>query len=382
MQLPPSKLPGTGTTIFTVMSQLALEHGAINLSQGFPDFEAPKGLLDRVSHYLNSGANQYAPMAGLPALREGLAEKILGLYGRKVDPDAEITVTSGATVALYTAIQTFVQPRDEVIVFDPAYDSYDPAVALAGGRCIHLPLQGPDFTVDWDRVRDAISPKTRLIILNTPHNPTGSILKHADMRALSDCVEGTDILLLGDEVYEHIIFDGEVHESLLRHEDLAERSLVVSSFGKTYHATGWKIGYCSAPAAIMEEFRRVYQFVQFCVVTPMQAALADYLQTDPEHYLKLPAFYQKKRDHFCGLLESSRFGVTRSRGTYFQLADYSQISNETDTKFSRRITMEHGVAAIPVSVFFEKPIQQTLVRFCFAKDDATLERAAEVLCGL
>ena len=242
MQLPPSKLPGTGTTIFTVMSQLAVEHQAINLSQGFPDFDAPSGLLDRVSHYLNHGANQYAPMAGLPALREAVAAKIHRLYGCSVSPDTEITISSGATVALYSAIQAFVQPGDEVIVFDPAYDSYDPAVKLAGGRCRHVPMQGTAFTVDWDQVRDTISARTRMIILNTPHNPTGSILTEVDMRALADCVQDTDILLLGDEVYEHIIFDGESHQSLLLYDDLAARSLVVSSFGKTYHATGWKMG--------------------------------------------------------------------------------------------------------------------------------------------
>ena len=378
----PSKLPDVGTTIFTVMSELAATHGAINLSQGFPDFPAPPGLLDRVSHHLRAGHNQYAPMSGLPALREQIARKTLALYGRSVDPDTEITVTSGATEALFSAIEAVVQPGDEVLCFDPAYDSYDPAIRLAGGRAVHLPLRQPAFSMDWERVRAAITPRTRLLILNSPHNPTGAVLSAADLAALADLVRNTGLLVLSDEVYEHILFDGQRHESLLRYPELAERSLVVSSFGKTYHATGWKIGYCVAPAALTREFRRVHQFVQFCVVTPMQWALADFLESDPRHYLELPAFYQAKRDQFCRLLGASRFGFTPSAGTYFQLLDYSRISDEPDVDFARRLTQEHGVACIPVSVFCATPLDRPLLRFCFAKDPATLERAAEILCGI
>ena len=377
-----SKLPDVGTTIFTVMSQLAADHGAINLSQGFPDFPAPAGLLDRVSHHLRAGHNQYAPMGGLPALREQIARKTLALYGRRVDPDSEITVTSGATEALFCAIEAVVQPGDEVLCLDPAYDSYDPAIRLAGGHAVHIPLQQPEFSVDWGRVQAAITPRTRLLILNSPHNPTGAVLSADDMAMLAELVRGTRLLLLGDEVYEHIIFDGRRHESLLRYPELAERSLVVSSFGKTYHATGWKIGYCVAPAALTREFRRVHQFVQFCVVTPMQWALADFLESDPAHYLDLPAFYQAKRDQFCALLAGSRFRFVPSAGTYFQLLDYSSITAEADVEYARRLTREAGVACIPVSVFCAEPLGTPRLRFCFAKDAATLERAAEILCRI
>lgn len=386
----PSKLPDIGTTIFTVMSELAAEHGAINLSQGFPDFPAPAGLLDRVAHHLHAGHNQYAPMGGLPALRAQIARKTLALYGRATDPETEVTVTSGATEALFCAIEAVVGAGDEVLCLDPAYDSYDPAIRLAGGRAVHVPLRQPDFSVDWDRVRAAITPRTRLLILNSPHNPTGAVFSGGDIAALTALVRGSRILLLGDEVYEHIIFDGRRHESLLRHPELAERSFVVSSFGKTYHATGWKIGYCVAPAALTREFRRVHQFVQFCVVTPMQWALADFLESDPGHYLDLPAFYQAKRDHFCALLAPSRFRLTPSAGTYFQLLDYGSITDEPDVEFARRLTVEAGVACIPVSVFSAAPLAtppampraRPLLRFCFAKDAATLERAAEILCRI
>ncbi len=377
-----SKLPDVGTTIFTVMSQLAAEHGAINLSQGFPDFPAPAALLDRVSHHLRAGHNQYAPMSGLPALRAQIARKTLALYDRAIDPDSEVTVTSGATEALFCAIEAVVQAGDEVLCLDPAYDSYDPAIRLAGGRAVHVPLRQPDFSVDWDRVRAAVTPRTRLLILNSPHNPTGAVLSAADMAALTALVRDSRLLLLGDEVYEHIIFDGRRHESLLRYPELAERSLVVSSFGKTYHVTGWKIGYCVAPAALTREFRRVHQFVQFCAVTPMQWALADFLESDPGHYLDLAAFYQARRDRFCALLAPSRFRFTPSAGTYFQLLDYSAITVEADTAYARRLTIGAGVACIPVSVFSAAPPNTHLLRFCFAKDPATLERAAEILCGI
>ena len=288
-----SKLPGVGTTIFTVMSQMAAEYDALNLSQGFPDFKAPEALINRVMQHLQAGHNQYAPMAGVPELRQAIAAKTEQLYGRKVDADTEITVTSGATEALFSAIEAIVQPQDEVIVFDPAYDSYDPAVTLAGGRTVHIPLKTSDFSIDWNRVADAISNRTRMIILNTPHNPTGSVISRQDMETLGEIVAPTDIVLLGDEVYEHIIFDGRQHESLLRDSLLADRSLVVSSFGKTYHTTGWKIGYCIAPTRLMNEFRRVHQFVQFCVATPLQLGLADYLASTPDHYMDLPNSMQK-----------------------------------------------------------------------------------------
>jgi methionine aminotransferase len=378
-----SKLPDVGTTIFTVMSQLAADCGAINLSQGFPDFPAPAGLLERVAHHLKAGNNQYAPMAGLPVLREQIARKTERLYQRATDADTEVTVTSGATEALFAAIEAFVHPGDEVIVFDPAYDSYDPAIRLAGGRPVHLPLEGGDFHVNWECVGDSINTGTRMIILNTPHNPTGAVLTDADLDRLAALVRDTDVILLGDEVYEHMVFDGERHASLLRHRELAARSLVVSSFGKTFHATGWKIGYAVAPAALTKEFRRVHQFVQFCVVTPMQHALADYLASDPGHYLGLSDFYQARRDRFCTLLETSRFHVRPSAGTYFQLLDYSAITDEPDTEFARRLTREAGVACIPVSVFqAEPPAEQRLLRFCFAKQDQTLVQAAERLCAI
>ncbi len=377
-----SKLPDAGTTIFTVMSALAAECGALNLSQGFPDFPVPAGLLERVIHHLQAGHNQYAPMAGLPALRAQVARKVSSLYGRPTDPETEVTITSGATAALFTAMQAVIGPGDEALCFDPAYDAYDPAIRLAGGRAVHVPLRYPGFAVDWDRVRDALTPRTRLIILNSPHNPSGAALGAADLAALTDLVQDTRILVLGDEVYEHILFDGRRHESLLRHPALRERSFVVSSFGKTYHATGWKVGYCVAPPALTEEFRRIHQFVQFCVVTPVQWALADFMASDPAHYLTLPAFYQAKRDHFCSLLAGSRFRLSPSAGTYFQLLDYGAITAEEDVAFARRLTREAGIASIPVSVFHAEPQAERLLRFCFAKDAATLERAAAILCRL
>ncbi len=377
-----SKLPQVGTTIFTVMSQLALDHDAINLSQGFPDFSAPTELLERVSYHLNAGHNQYAPMAGAPELLRQIGIKVNRTYHRQVDTDSEITVTSGGTEALFSAVQAFVTPGQQVIVFDPAYDSYEPAVTLAGGKTVHLPLVTPAFSVDWDRVRDAINPKTRMIILNSPHNPTGAVLSAEDLNILAELVRDTSIILLSDEVYEHIIFDGHTHQTLLKHDELAQRSLVVSSFGKTYHATGWKVGYCIAPAQLMVEFRRVHQFVQFCVVTPIQLALADYLHSAPQHYLQLHNFYQEKRNLFCRLMASSRLSFTPSAGTYFQLMDYSALTNENDVNYTRRLTTEVGVATIPISVFYESPPEQRLLRFCFAKHDSTLERAAEILCEI
>jgi methionine aminotransferase len=377
-----SKLPHVGTTIFTVMSKLAADHGAINLSQGFPDFDGPTALLERAVYHLTHGHNQYAPMPGVMALREQVARKVATLYGASVDPDAEVTITAGATEAIFCAITAVVRAGDEVIVFDPAYDSYEPAVTLAGGVTRHVPLVAPSFTPDWDRVRDALTKRTRLLIINTPHNPTGSIWREADLQALRDLARDHDFFIVGDEVYEHIVFDGDRHESLLRYPDLYARSFVVSSFGKTYHATGWKTGYCVAPKELTVELRRIHQYVNFVANTPIQHALADYMAVAPEHATSLGAFYQKKRDLFVGLLESSRFGITPSCGTYFQLLDYGHVSNETDVELSRRLTIEAGVASIPVSVFYQHAPELRLLRFCFAKDDATLTRAAQILCRL
>lgn len=382
MRYPETKLPKVGTTIFTEMSQLANATGAINLSQGFPDFDAPAGLRERVAHYINSGANQYAPMTGVPALREAIALKCERLYGHKPCMDTEVTVTSGATEALFAAISAVVRRDDEVILFDPCYDSYEPAIELNGGRAVHLALDEQDFSIDWNRLADAINPRTRMIVINTPHNPTGSVLGADDLERLAALVRDTDILLIGDEVYEHIVFDGGAHQSLLCHAELARRSFVVSSFGKTYHATGWKIGYCIAPAPLSAEFRKVHQYLTFSTMTPAQLGLADFINAAPEHYLELPAFYQAKRDLFRELMVPSRFALTAAPGTYFQLADYSAISDLPDTEFAKWLTREAGVATIPVSVFCQQPLQRKLVRFCFAKGEETLREAAARLCKI
>ena len=377
-----TKLPGVGTTIFTVMSKLALDHDAVNLSQGFPDFDGPGELLDGVSHYMHNGHNQYAPMSGVPSLREALANKVQTLYGCDVDPDTEVTITSGATEALFCALSVVVRPGDEVIVFDPAYDSYDPAVTLNGGITIHLPLAAPDFRIDWNRVEATLGERTRAIVLNSPHNPTGSVLHPEDIVALRELASRHAFFVISDEVYEHIIFDGLEHQSLLRYEDLLPRSFVISSFGKTYHATGWKIGYCVAPKSLSEEFRRIHQFVTFCSNTPVQLALADFLSAHPEHHLGLADFYQRKRDLFCALVAPSRFHFTPSSGTYFQLLDYSEISNLDDVSLARELTVSERLATIPVSVFYDDAPQQKLLRLCFCKDDETLARGAEILCRL
>lgn len=378
-----SKLPNVGTTIFAVMSQLATECKAINLSQGFPSFNPPPELLDRISYHLNNGANQYAPMPGVPSLREAIAAKTERLQNRRLDVDNEITISTGATEGLFSTIQAVVRPGDEVIVFDPAYDSYEPAVSLAGGIARHVPLaiagNGFDFEIDWQRLSDSITTKTRLIICNFPHNPTGALLSSADLDRLASVVRDTDAFLLSDEVYEHIIFDGEQHHSFLSHDELWERSFVVSSFGKTFHATGWKVGYCMAPANLTAEFRRVHQFTTFTVVTPIQHALADYLQSNPEFPQQLSAFYQQKRDHFCGLLEGSRFRLRPAQSSFFQILDYSDISDERDEIVAKQWTRDIGVASIPISVFCETPFTGQRLRFCFAKDDETLARAVEKL---
>ncbi|MWV16610.1 aminotransferase class I/II-fold pyridoxal phosphate-dependent enzyme [Pseudomonas sp. L-22-4S-12] len=379
-----SKLPHVGTTIFTRMSQLAVESGALNLSQGFPDFDGPQALRDAVGRHIAAGHNQYAPMTGLPALREQVAAKIARCYGRRVSADSEVTITPGATQAIFCAIQALIQAGDEVIVFDPCYDSYEPSVTLAGGRCVHVPLALPDFAIDWQRLQDALSPRTRLIILNSPHNPSGALVGAADLERLATLIRGRDIYLLSDEVYEHLVFDGVPHASVLAHEELYQRALVVSSFGKTYHVTGWKTGYVVAPPALSAELRKVHQYVSFCGVTPLQWALADFMAEHPEHVSELPAFYQVKRDLFCDLLSGSRFAFTRTAGTYFQLADYSAIRPELDdVAMAEWLTREHGVAAIPVSVFYQQPpADLRLVRFCFAKREDTLRQAADKLCAV
>ncbi|MDO9318115.1 MAG: pyridoxal phosphate-dependent aminotransferase [Gammaproteobacteria bacterium] len=377
-----SKLPDIGTTIFTVMSRMAQEYGAINLSQGFPDFDCPPRLRELVSFYLNDRKNQYPPMTGIPQLREQIAAKVLDLYGFAADMDQEVTVTSGGTEALFDAIQATVSRGDEVIVFDPAYDSYGPGIALAGGVTVHIPLSLPDFRIDWNLVKERINERTRMIIINTPHNPSGAIMSRQDMDTLAELTRNREIYVLSDEVYEHMVFDGGVHESVLRHEELRQRSFAVFSFGKTYHATGWKLAYCVAPAALTAEFRKVHQFVTFTSPSFIQYAIADFMRECPEHAKELPAFYQAKRDTFCRLIKDSRFTFTPSRGTYFQLVDYSAISSLPDAEFANHLTQKKGVAAIPLSPFYEKAPKSTLLRFCFCKDDSTLEAAAQILCKL
>ncbi|QNH75894.1 pyridoxal phosphate-dependent aminotransferase [Pseudomonas protegens] len=377
-----SKLPHVGTTIFTQMSQLAVETGALNLSQGFPDFDGPQALRDAVGRHVANGHNQYAPMTGLPALRQQVAAKIARSYGVEVNADSEVTITPGATQAIFCAIQTVIQRGDEVIVFDPCYDSYEPAVELAGGRCVHVQLGLEDFAIDWQQLGEALSPRTRMIILNSPHNPSGALISRAELDQLAALIRDRDIYLVSDEVYEHLVFDGVPHVSVLAHEELYKRAFVVSSFGKTYHVTGWKTGYVVAPPALSAELRKVHQYVSFCGVTPLQYALADFMAHCPEHVEELPAFYQAKRDLFCDLLSASRLRFSRAAGTYFQLVDYAQIRPDlNDVDMARWMTREHGVAAIPVSVFYRQPPQgQRLVRLCFAKREETLRQAAEKLC--
>ena len=381
---PLSKLPDVGATIFTVMSALAAEQKALNLSQGFPDFDGPPALLDRVEAHMRDGRNQYPPMAGVESLRQAIAEKVENLYGLKCRADDEVTVTAGATEALFCAIAAVVHPGDEVIVLDPAYDSYDPVIRLQGGVAVHVPLSTPSFSIDWQRIADAITPRTRLLILNSPHNPTGMVMHDHDIEALSELCSEHDLYLIGDEVYEHMVFDQGKHLSLCAYADLYARSFVISSFGKTYHVTGWKVGYCVAPPRLTLEFRRIHQYVTFTVNTPVQLGIADFLRQHPEHHRELPAFYQRKRDLFCQLLEPSRFSLVPSQGTYFQLLGYSQITAEADDALARRWTCEQGIASIPISVFYQNPqdCDHLALRFCFAKDDATLAQAAEILCRL
>ena len=376
-----SKLPDIGVTIFTQMTQLANKHGAINLSQGFPDFDADSKLIELAAHYMRQGFNQYAPMQGVPVLREKIAAKVREFYMAAYNPESEITVTGGATEGLFAAISAFINPGDEVIIFEPAYDAYMPVIRLNGGIPVFLQLKFPDYHIDWDEVKDAITPQTKMIILNSPHNPSGAVLSRSDITALKTIVRNSDILILSDEVYEHIIFEGQIHESMCRHPELAERSLVVSSFGKTYHTTGWKVGYCLAPAALTREFQKVHQFLIFAANTPIQYALADFLD-NKDAYINLGTFYQQKRDKFLAVIEGSRFKALPCHGSYFQMLDYTAISDESDQDFARRLTIEHGVASIPPSVFYNQNDDHKVLRFCFAKKDTTLKQAGEKLCAI
>ena len=375
-----SKLPRVGTTIFTVMSALAAEHGAVNLGQGFPDFDCDPRLVDAVADAMRRGLNQYPPMAGLPALRRVVADKVAALYGARYDPDTEITVTAGATQAILTAVLAVVRPGDEVIVIEPVYDSYLPNILLAGGVPVTVPMTA-DFRIPWDVVASRIGPRTRAIMVNSPHNPSGTILREADLLRLEAIAIEHDLFVISDEVYEHMVFDSEPHASVSRRPALAARSFVISSFGKTFHVTGWKIAYCAAPAALTAEFRKVHQFNVFTVNTPMQQGLATYM-ADPAPYLQLPAFYQRKRDLFRDGLARTRFRMLPCEGTYFQLVDYSSISSMPEAEFARWLTSEIGVAAIPLSAFFDQPEERGLVRFCFAKKDETLTLALERLARL
>lgn len=373
-----SKLPDVGTTIFTVMSSLAAELGAVNLGQGFPDFPMSERLEDLVDKAMRDGYNQYAHMNGYAPLRETLAEKIESLYGTKINPDTQITVTPGGTYAIYTALTTVLQPGDEVIVFEPAYDSYIPNIEINGAIAIRIDLKFPDYRIDWDEVKKRITKKTRMILLNTPHNPTGAILRPADLEQLQKIVANTQIIIHSDEVYEHLIFDGIPHSSILRYPDLLERSFVSFSFGKVYHCTGWKLGYSVSSPELMKEFRKVHQFNCFSCHTPSQVALATYLK-DKETYLSLGAFLQKKRDYFANLMTATKFTPLPSYGSYFQLYRYDRISDEKDKDFAIKITKEYGVASIPVSAFYQSGKDDRVVRFCFAKKEETLEKAAERL---
>jgi methionine transaminase len=374
-----SKLPSSGVSIFAVMTRLANEHGAINLSQGFPDFDCAPELVETVAQYMRSGHNQYAPMPGVLALREALSAKIQGIYGRRYDPVTEITIVTGATEGLFATLTALVHPGDEVLLFQPVYDSYVPAIQLSGGTPRFVTLRPPDYRIDWDEVRRAISPRTRVIVANTPHNPTGMIWTRNDVAELEQILQHTDAVVVSDEVYEHIIFDGARHESLARYPAIADRAVVISSFGKTHTTTGWKIGYCAAPPALTAEIQRVHQWIVFAVNGAVQMAYADFVRRDPASE-SVTAFYQKKRDLFLNLIEGSRFRPLPCQGTFFQLVDYSAITGETDTEFAIRLTREHGVAAIPITPFLHEGAQPgPVLRFCFAKKDETLSRAAERL---
>ena len=376
-----SKLPNLPTSIFTVMSGLAKEHNALNLSQGFPNFNTDDTLINLVTKAMQEGYNQYAPMKGIYALREAISKKIASLYQAEYHPESEITVTVGATEALYSSISAFVWPGDEVVVFKPAYDCYEPAIIANGGKPVLIQMKGKSFQIDWKEFDKKLSSKTRMVIINSPHNPSGSVFSREDMIKLSQCLRDTDVLVLSDEAYEHITFDGVRHQSVALFPDLVPRSIICASFGKTFHSTGWKMGYCAAPKGLMREIQKIHEFNVFAVNHPVQLALAGYLQ-EPEHYLGLNAFFQKKRDLFLNALATSRFSFTPSRGTYFQLLDYSEITDEADVELAKRLTIEKGLASIPISVFNCNGEDNSQLRFCFAKTDETLLKAAKILCGI
>ncbi|MAX81821.1 MAG: aminotransferase [Crocinitomicaceae bacterium] len=376
-----TKLPKVSTTIFSVMSALAKEHNAYNLSQGFPDFEVSPKLIEHVHAEMRAGFNQYAPMEGAIELREQVAIKTEKLYGAHYNPEKEVTITAGGTQALYTAFTATIREEDEVILFTPAYDSYAPAIELCGGKPIYVPLEAPHYKIDWNEVKKLINRRTRMIVINTPHNPTGTIFSADDMAHLESITRDNDIIILSDEVYEHTVLDGFQHQSIARYPKLAERSFIIGSFGKTFNVTGWKVGFCLAPTNLMREFRKVHQYMVFSVNTPIQRAIAEFLK-DENNYIHIPDLFQEKRDFFIRALNGSRFKVTPTQGTYFQLLNYSNISDEKDTEFAKRLTVEHKVASIPVSVFYHNPTRDQVLRFCFAKQEETLEKAADILCRL
>jgi methionine aminotransferase len=376
-----SKLPGAKTSVFAVMTKLANDYKAVNLSQGFPDFPIDKGLIERVNYYMEQGFNQYAPMPGVPELRKAIAKMFKKNHGAEYDFEKEITITAGATQALYTAISAFINDEDEAIIIEPAYDSYAPAVIANGGTVKYVSLKSPDFSINWDEVKRNVTSRTRLIILNTPHNPTGSILKKEDLEHLERFTRGRDILVISDEVYEHLIYDKETHHSASRFNDLALRTLVIGSFGKTFHATGWKTGFVLAPENITSEFRKFHQFVVFASNTPIQHAIADFV-ADPKNYTGLGKFYQQKRDYFLKAIKKSRFKAVPAKGTYFQLLDYSNISDESEYDFAVKLVKQYGIAAIPVSPFYHNSQNNKVLRFCFAKQESTLDKAAEILCRI
>lgn len=377
-----SKLPDIGNTIFTHVSALAAQHQALNLSQGFPDFDAPEALREAMCKHVMAGHNQYAPMPGVLTLREAIAEQVMRYRQVTVDPEVEITITPGATQAIFCAIMAVVNPGDEVIVFDPCYDSYEPAIRLAGGRAVHVPLCPDQFSLDWEKLHAALSQRTRMIIINSPHNPTGSTLKHSDMLQLEEIVQQHDLLVISDEVYEHLVFDQQQHWSVMQFPALRARSFAVFSFGKTFSVTGWKTGYCIAPPQLTAELRKIHQYVSYVAVTPVQLALVDFMQDSPDYAAGLAEFYQHKRDLFCAALDKSRFTAKPSAGTYFQLLDYSDISDTPDTQLCDTWTAEIGLASIPISVFYQHPPEQFYLRFCFAKNDEVLLQAAEILCKI
>ena len=376
-----SKLPNVGQSIFAEMSGLANEYQALNLAQGFPNFDCPPGLMDRVEHHMRKGRNQYAPMPGVPELKEQIADKVETLYGAQYDPDTEITVTAGATQGLYAVLTTVIGEGDEVIVIEPAFDAYRPMIELNKGVPKSVKLQPPDFQIDWQEVRQQISSATRAILINTPHNPSGMVMQEADLAQLEQIAASHDLFIISDEVYEHMVFDGQEHLSVCRYPHIRQKSFAVFSFGKTYHTTGWKVGYVLAPQDLTAEMRKVFQYIMFAVSTPMQYAYADYLQ-HKEHYLELHDFYQEKRDSFARMLQGSRFNLLPCPGTYFQVADYSAITDEPDVDLCKRLITDHGLAAVPISVFYSDKIDNQVIRFCFAKDDETLEKGAEILCQL